>query len=556
MTVKSSRTARRTIEDSGLHERIDDLNREAADLHEDMFDRTIELCEKNARLLRRTHYPQGMIRNELTRAGALLSAGRNDEAIQTLQELRPLCLQEGSEKALAEMHYYFGMVYERLADLGQALFHAEESMQLYRKQNLERNEARAKVLLGTVYMMIGMHDKGLEQAFEAMKLFQNIDDVPGIAKVLNNIGTIYNARNEYDRAIEFFQKSLAIKRELKDYNGVANTLNNIANILFWAYQEYDKGLEYYRESLAISRARGFARHSSRSLQHIGQVYVYKEDYPEAIRYSEEAVGLIREQESRPDLSYALMDLGFVYIKAGRTAQGLETIHEGLEIAEGLRIDAYMVKGYNLLRQVYRETGDFQKAVRYSDLYTEVRERLFNVESDKQVQALTIQFEVEKTRQEKELYRLRTERLRREMEHQSKELTTMAMYLMQKNEFLSNLSRQIENAGSVGDAAARELLASLQRQIREAIRGEKNWEQFEQQFKLVHHDFIRRLSERYPTLTPMELKVGALLRMNLSTKEIAALLYQSPRSVESYRYRLRRKIDIPSSASLATFLASL
>lgn len=556
MTVKSSRTARRTIEDSGLHERIDDLNRKAADLSDDAPDRAIELCETNARLLRRTHYPQGLIRNELTRTGALFNAGRNDDALQALQGIQPLCVEEGTGKELAELHYYFGMVYERLADLGQALFHAEESTQVCRKLNLEREGAKAMTLLGTIYLTIGMHDKGLEQAFAAMKLFQEIDDIVGIAKVLNNIGTIYNARNEYDRAIEFFQKSLAIKRELKDYHGAANTLNNIANILFWAYQEYDKGLEYYRESLAISRARGFARHSSRSLQHIGQVYVYKEDYPQAIRYSEEAVAMVRETGSRPDLSYALMDLGFVYIKAGRMTQGIEAIHQGLKIAEELRIDVYINKGYNLLRQAYREAGDFENAVRYSDLYIENRERLFNVESDKRMQTLTIQFEVEKTRQEKELYRLRTERLRQEMEHQSKELTTMAMYLMQKNEFLSNLSRQIENAGSVENAAARSLLASLQRQIREAIRGEKNWEQFEQQFKLVHHDFIRRLSERYPTLTPMELKVGALLRMNLSTKEIAALLYQSPRSVESYRYRLRRKIEIPSSANLATFLASL
>lgn len=133
---------------------------------------------------------------------------------------------------------------------------------------------------------------------------------------------------------------------------------------------------------------------------------------------------------------------------------------------------------------------------------------------------------------------------------------MAMYLMQKNEFLMNLSKQIDTAPPISDKTARTLLNSLQQQIQETMRGEKNWESFEQQFKLVHYDFIGRLLERYPTLTPIEVKVGALLRMNLSTKEIASLLYQSPRSIESYRYRLRSKMDIPSTTNLSTFLASL
>ncbi|MGE3801446.1 MAG: tetratricopeptide repeat protein [Candidatus Kapaibacterium sp.] len=539
-----------------LHRRVDHLV-EQAELQADKApERTIALCKEARSRLHETFYPAGTIRIEIALATALINSSRYREAATVLEELRPICTEHGTEADRARLHFCLGTACSGLGDHSQALFNTEESLGLAMKFGLRKIEAKSNMLLGTIYLNINLPDKALKHAIESLKMFQEIGDDPGLSKALNNVGSIYNDTGDHDRAIKFFQKSLAIKRQIDDQHGVANSLNNIANILFWSRKEYSRALDYYEESLEISRTHGYTDLVPKSLQHIGQVYVYLERYEEAIQRSHEGLELLRDVGSEADIAYSLMDLGFVYCNAGRMEESVEFILDGLRIAEEIDATIHMYKGYNLLRQIYWELHDYENAVRYSDLYIRMQKRFFDEASDKRIKSLTIQFEVETTRQEKELYRLRTEKLRQEVVYKSKELTTMAMYLLQKNEFLGNLSRQIKGAPPVDDDSAQQLLDSLQRQIQEALRGDRQWDIFEQQFRLVHHDFVGRLSDRFPSLTPMELKVGALLRMDLSTKEIAGLLYQSPRSIESYRYRLRRKMNIPTTTNLTTFMASL
>lgn len=556
MTVSLATSVRNNISSADLRRQVDSLIEKVESLADKVPARTIELCQEARSLLRRSSYPEGTVRIELALAAALLTTARYADARATLEKLQPLCIEHGTMSDRAFFHFCFGTACYGLFNHTDALFHTEESFALAIEFGLRDIEAKASMLLGTIYLNISLPDKALHHAIESLKIFQELDNDSGLSKALNNIGSIYNDIGEHDRAIEFFEKSLVMKRRIDDHRGVANTLNNIANILFWSRKEYSRALEYYGESLEISRKYGYTDLAAKSLQHTGQVHVYLEQYEEAIQRSLEGIELLREVGSEADMAYSLMDLGFVYCNSGSMEESIAFIQEGLHIAEKIDATVHIHKGYNLLRQIYRELHDFEKAVEYSDLYIAMQRRLSDEASDKRFKSLTIQFEVEKTRQEKELYRLRTEKLRQEMEHKSKELTTMAMYLLQKNEFLSKLSRQIDGASPAADTSSQKLLDSLRQQIQEALRGERQWEHFEQQFKLVHHDFIGRLSNCFPTLTPMELKVGALVRMDLSTKEIAGLLYQSPRSVESYRYRLRRKMDIPTSTNLTTFLASL
>ncbi|MBL0272833.1 MAG: hypothetical protein IPQ06_07095 [Chitinophagaceae bacterium] len=86
--------------------------------------------------------------------------------------------------------------------------------------------------------------------------------------------------------------------------------------------------------------------------------------------------------------------------------------------------------------------------------------------------------------------------------------------------------------------------------------DKEWESFAKHFDKVHSDFMVGLKEKHPTITPNELKLCAYLRMNLSTKEIAQLMNISVRGVEISRYRLRKKLQLPSEANLFDYLINL
>jgi len=73
---------------------------------------------------------------------------------------------------------------------------------------------------------------------------------------------------------------------------------------------------------------------------------------------------------------------------------------------------------------------------------------------------------------------------------------------------------------------------------------------------VNNDFLKTLKDKYPQLTATDLKLCAYLRINLSSKEIANLLNISIRGVETSRYRLRKKLDLPNETGLFDFLATV
>jgi DNA-binding CsgD family transcriptional regulator len=86
--------------------------------------------------------------------------------------------------------------------------------------------------------------------------------------------------------------------------------------------------------------------------------------------------------------------------------------------------------------------------------------------------------------------------------------------------------------------------------------ERIWEDFLTRFENVYESFYKRLQERFPDLTPGELRLCALLRLNVSTKDIAAITFQNPQSIDTARYRLRRKLNLDPDDNLVDFLLKL
>ena len=103
--------------------------------------------------------------------------------------------------------------------------------------------------------------------------------------------------------------------------------------------------------------------------------------------------------------------------------------------------------------------------------------------------------------------------------------------------------------STSNTQVNRLIKSIDRDLASA----EEWSQFEENFDQVHGNFITRLKEAYPKLTPQEIKFSAYLRMNLNSKEMANLLNISVRGVEIGRYRVRKKLELERKDNLSDFL---
>lgn len=166
-----------------------------------------------------------------------------------------------------------------------------------------------------------------------------------------------------------------------------------------------------------------------------------------------------------------------------------------------------------------------------------------------------QLELEKS--DKEIMRLRNEKLESEIEFKNSELASAAMHLVQKGEFLAKIKEELQRLNKGGkDKEELDELKKLLRTLGDEEKMDNDWEQFAVHFNKVHSDFLIKLKERYPNLGAHELKLCAYLRMNLSSKEIAQLMNISVRGVEISRYRLRKKLQLQTETNLFQFLLDI
>ncbi len=152
------------------------------------------------------------------------------------------------------------------------------------------------------------------------------------------------------------------------------------------------------------------------------------------------------------------------------------------------------------------------------------------------------------------YKAKQSDLDKELKFRQNEMVTMAMNIIQKNEFLSNLKKEIiEIKSSVKDHDARQKFNRLSLMISQNLSIDRDREKFQMHINEQNSNFLRLLSEKYPSITENEKRLTVLLRLNLSSKEIASILNISPKSVEMNRYRLRKKLKVSHTISLNDFI---
>ena len=145
--------------------------------------------------------------------------------------------------------------------------------------------------------------------------------------------------------------------------------------------------------------------------------------------------------------------------------------------------------------------------------------------------------------EKELMKLRNDKLRADIETKNKELAASTMSIIKKNEFLNNIKKELSLVEN------KEIVKPVIKIIDKNIDKNGDWELFQEAFNNADKDFLKKVKDKHPSLTPNDLKLCAYLRLNLSSKEIAPLLNISYKSVEIKRYRLRKKMGLSSKDNL-------
>jgi DNA-binding CsgD family transcriptional regulator len=148
----------------------------------------------------------------------------------------------------------------------------------------------------------------------------------------------------------------------------------------------------------------------------------------------------------------------------------------------------------------------------------------------------------------ELEKEKNELLQQRLEANQRELVGNSLYIHQKNKLLSDLKLHIEDIDHLYPNTKPESLKNIQLSLKGGQYLDEEWDKFKMHFEQVHPSFFNNLQAAHPHLTKYELRLYAYFHINLSTKEIAALLNIAPSSVRQAKARLNKKMNVKHSIS--------
>ena len=178
------------------------------------------------------------------------------------------------------------------------------------------------------------------------------------------------------------------------------------------------------------------------------------------------------------------------------------------------------------------------------------------EKDKEIANQKEKFRIETEEKDRQIEKLERDKIEKEIRHKAQEVANVMLTLSHKNDTLQMVKKGINEIMALlpgGSSEARKALQNLQSKVIVDLRSDDILKRVEEEFDIVHDNYMKKLRTKYPDLTNNELLLCAYLRMDLPTKEIAPLLNISPRGVETMRYRLKKKLELDKEISLVDFL---
>ena len=143
----------------------------------------------------------------------------------------------------------------------------------------------------------------------------------------------------------------------------------------------------------------------------------------------------------------------------------------------------------------------------------------------------------------------------EIKEKDRQLMEKTLIHVKNNEFHSELIRQLQPLIEIcsDNQQAKEIVQSSIASIEQKVK-EVSWKSFEVAFQNIHGDFIKNLLLEHSSLTKSELRLCILLKLDMSTKDIAAMLFQSPESLKVSRSRLRTRLGMTEEDSFHSYLS--
>jgi tetratricopeptide (TPR) repeat protein len=395
---------------------------------------------------------------------------------------------------------------------------------------------------------------------------------------------------------------LKIFRESGDSANIAIPVLNMGECYYYLNNP-DVAVDYIRQALVLARKYGDNIFEARGLMLLGMIRVKQQDYTGAIAYMNQSLDLQKSAgnymgPAKIQCSEVLVKLGDAWYQNGDMQQALKCQWEGYSLARSMKQLKQTMLSALSLSLIHKRLGKHDSSLYYHIVYATLLDSLSRSGTVRTVKLLEVRQEYEKRQKEDEMkitlaksakrtqtisyiaigagllavilvlfLMLKLERqkkaksemekigLHEKLEFKNNELTTNVMYLTKMNEMVMMVAKELRKMNLDERTEDAKIVQSITNEL-ERVTNPENWKEFETRFQQVHTEFYKKLGDKFPDLSPNELKLCAFLRLNMSTKEISSITFQSLNSIQVARFRLRQKLGIDKEENLAIFLSQL
>ncbi|MGM0626217.1 MAG: tetratricopeptide repeat protein [Bacteroidota bacterium] len=473
----------------------------------------------------------------------------------------------GKYEALYTNLQQLAFIHLRMADYEQALEYLSMAGDYCALYGNKPDQAVIIRRLGTVYTEMGMLEKGLEYLKEAHRMFIDTGDTVNYeyAKSLKNVGLNYSRQDEYRQGLQYFERALVLGEKLDMPLEVASSYANMAGAYLYLDSPdsvlllLDKAEEIFTEHedlLGLGTV----------FNNRGEYYLQRDDYRNALNMFIKAnysYGEVQENRFRIN---ALKNIALMHYKLGNKDEAVRMYQEYIS-ANAKMMRAKLDKTIQNMDARYRFVEQRRRAENQLAL-SKKQAKLKSYQVlllaglliilvagtsvyiyQRKLESKLVKVQLEKEKSEK------TD-LRNEIGFKDRELEGFALNITHKNKMLEDIKEKLNALKEKRDGVDSKKLRDLKYMIDQFLQNDKELEDFHKQVEILQQNFLYVLKEEYPYLNENETRLCVLLRLGISSKDIALMRNVSEKSVHMARYRLRKKMGLDSNTNLVEYLKNI
>lgn len=327
------------------------------------------------------------------------------------QQLPDSAMQEQLAYSLTTLayinHYY-------KADFELALSQALEAVALFEQAERVKGLPAALNIAGLSLVRLGDPSEAMEYHLRALRICEAFGDRMNEAEVYNHLAIVYVYWGEHQQALEYFGKSLALHQEGGNQFEQAVALLNRC-MTFKDLRDYQSALGCGLQSLhLLERLETTWWPRPMALANIANVYLGLGQTKQAFYYFEQALAQVNQIEDKFIQVYVLLNVARAYYQQGDSELSRALLYQGLAIAEESKQRGFQFEYHELLAQLFKAEGNFEKALAHYEKFHQLNREVFNEQSDRRLKNLLVRHRTELAQQEAQVYQLKNVELEREI----------------------------------------------------------------------------------------------------------------------------------------------